>query len=395
MKIIPTKGQAECVKQAAKRFKKMDNQSFVYAGPAGTGKTTIAKQIIKSIGLELDEVLFITFTGKASSILTLKGMRAYTIHSALMELVEVPVMMNGEILYRNGRVVKEEVFRRRKYLDPRIKCIFLDEWGTVDKELHDIIFSFGLPVIASGDEYQLPPIFGESPFAEKIDFRLWEITRQAEGSGIIQLATLFREGRDFEKFMNFYNQAYIKPYNLLKADNLKNASVILTNKNKTRELINNKMRDMRGFKSRLPQVGDKMVCRKNNNAMMLGGVPLTNGTTGLVINPLRTTDCNFAKDIYRIDFMPDYILDIGGYEYYDSLPCDYKFLTEPCGQKEINKYNRSNKLEYAYALTVYLAQGSQYDKVTYLDEITGDKTFMNRTRYTATTRAVNYFEMYV
>jgi exodeoxyribonuclease-5 len=174
---------------------------------------------------------------------------------------------------------------------------------------------------------------------------------------------------------------------------LLNADIVLTAKNKTRNMFNTKIRELHGSTGKLPCVGDKLVCRKNNWNMTLSGIPLVNGIIGKMVNPIRRDECNFAENIYRIDFQPDYI-NIP-WEYYEALPCDYDYLTTPCGKKEINKYNYGAKMEFAEAITVHLSQGSQFGNVVYYDEWIGDRELMNQLRYTAITRATDKVYMFI
>jgi exodeoxyribonuclease-5 len=170
------------------------------------------------------------------------------------------------------------------------------------------------------------------------------------------------------------------------------ADVVLTAKNKTRNIFNSKIRDLKGSRGKLPNVGDKLICRKNQWNINLNGIPLTNGTLGRVVNPIRKSDCDLTRGIYAVDFQPDWADD---FEYYEGLRCDYDFLIEPCGNKEINKFNFGCKLEYGESLTVHIAQGSQYNNVVYWDEFVGDEEYMRRLRYTAVTRAVKKVYMFI
>ena len=127
--------------------------------------------------------------------------------------------------------------------------------------------------------------------------------------------------------------------------------------------------------------------------MSLEGIPLVNGIIGKVINPIQMSECNLKQGLYRIDFQPDYVQDF--YEFYDALLCDYDYLKQPCGSKTVDAYNTGAKMEFAEAITVHLSQGSQYDNVLYYDEIVGNKSTMNKLRYTAVTRAVKKVHMFV
>ena len=386
-----TNGQQELIEEICHWYEYDLSEDFVYSGAAGTGKTTVLPYIIKRLHLEPEEVLYVAFTGKASSVLMQKGFDASTIHSAFFDLKEVPLRKNGKLVIKNGRAVTTMKFVEKEVISPRIKLIVIDEWSMVNEEFMKVIYKFGIPVIASGDAYQLRPIFGDCPFADKIKYNLTEITRQAKDSGIVALATLIRNGEELPSYCNFYNDAWIMPKNFMEDRHLLNADMVLTAKNKTRNMINDRIRELHKSYGKLPNVGDKLINRKNDWSKSLNGIPLVNGIIGKCIHPIRRDECNLSRGIYRIDFMPDYCDD----DYYEALKCDYDYLNEKCGDKEINIYNDGEKLEYAEAITVHLSQGSQYANVIYWDEWVGDRKFMQQIRYTAVTRATNKVYMFI
>lgn len=385
-----TDGQRELMHLIYKWYTHSNDQDFVYSGPAGTGKTSILPYVVNKLGLERDEVLYVAFTGKAASVLMQKGFDASTIHSTFYDLVESPKVRDGRLVTVNGRAVTEMKFKEKDFIDPHVKLIVVDEWSMVNEELMHAIYKHGIPVIASGDSYQLRPVFGESPFAKKVKYELTEITRQAEFSGIVQLATRIREGKELPRHYNWFNDAWILPKEYMKDRHLLEADIILTAKNKTRNMFNNRVRELHGSKGKLPNVGDKLICRKNCWYRSLDGIPLINGILGKVKYPIRMDECALHKGIYRIDFQPDYTD-----EYYEALACDYDFIKQPCGEKEVSEYNHGAKLEFGEALTVHLSQGSQYGSVLYYDEWVGDREYMRQLRYTAVTRAINKVWMFI
>ena len=90
-----------------------------------------------------------------------------------------------------------------------------------------------------------------------------------------------------------------------------------------------------------------------------------------------------------IDFKPDF----GGNKSFHNLKIDLGRLNQPLGTKTDDSWIApdTNVFEYAYALTGYSAQGSQWDNVTVLQE---ENWFRNmedyyRLLYSEVTRAVN------
>ena len=61
---------------------------FEISGAAGTGKTTVVKHIIKELGLQDNEVIFMAFVGKAALALRLSGVNGKTIHSVIYRLIK-------------------------------------------------------------------------------------------------------------------------------------------------------------------------------------------------------------------------------------------------------------------------------------------------------------------
>mgnify|MGYP000358643395 FL=1 len=72
--------QKETIEGTCRLFHKGKNVITIY-GAAGTGKTTIVKFIMKKLKISNKQLLFTTFTGRASLMLRKKGIDAKTIHS--------------------------------------------------------------------------------------------------------------------------------------------------------------------------------------------------------------------------------------------------------------------------------------------------------------------------
>ena len=379
--------QQEALGLGKKWFRSLPKQVFEISGFAGTGKTTIVEALIQELGLDLTEVLFTAFVGKAAMVLSMKGIPAKTIHSTFYDCIEVPKKdENGNIVTRDGRILFVKTFRKKRKLPEQIKLIVVDEASMVNKQLKEDILSFNLPVIALGDLHQLPPVFGDPVFLVEPDVILTEIMRQKEDNPIIHLSMLARERRWKEIRQGTYGKKCLvcKKSDLQMYDSiLRNASVVLCGKNATRESLNDHIRTkIYGIGSPTIVRGDKIICRQNNwSQCLLDNIFLINGMIGYVDD---IDEESYDGKSIKIDFRPEFLNE----SKFHDLAVDFKYFRLPFGLKKtyITYYN---KFEFGYAITCHLSQGSQYDKVVVYDERMGDDEFYSKWLYTAITRAID------
>src|SRR3954453_15882830 len=173
--------------QAVSRWMKAGRpQVFRLFGYAGTGKTTLARQIAEAVD---GDVLFAAFTGKAAQVMRNKGCaNARTIHSLIYRpRGEKPEAETGEM--------QPAFSLNRASAVGKAKLIVVDECSMVDEALGRDLLSFGTPVLVLGDPGQLPPISGGGYFTNaEPDVVLTEVHRQARDNPIVQLAQTVREG---------------------------------------------------------------------------------------------------------------------------------------------------------------------------------------------------------
>jgi exodeoxyribonuclease-5 len=383
-KISPNRCQYRCIRALKKWWKESNDQLFEYAGGPGTGKTTIIEWLMSEIGLDIRmDVLFMAYTGKAASVMQEKGLNATTIHSAIYNYVEsIMYDDDGKPIILNGKLVTGLKPIRKPFLESNKRLIVVDEGGTVPEKMAKDLLSYGLPVIVMGDLDQLPPVFGKSYFLQHPNFILTEIMRQALDSGIVQIAKLICDRQPLE-FKRYGKDAIVIPKSMLTKDMYRYSEQILTPSNRCRsDIVYNMRTYIRKHTGDLPEMGDKLICRKNEWGMELDGIPLINGTIGRVDSPIRMGKCDLKNNIYSINFRPDYTRNI-----YKDLSCDYEFLNKKFTDKKVNLFNEGMKMEYADAITVHLSQGSQFNSVLYYDDVVGDEEYMRLVRNTAATRA--------
>ena len=163
------------------------------------------------------------------------------------------------------------------------------------------------------------------------------------------------------------------------------SDVILCGTNRTREIMNGYVRHLAGFEGNIPKYGERIICRKNNWEMCIDGIALANGLSGTVVN--NPDPASFDGNIFKVNFKPDLIDRV----FYD-VPINYKFFIAPFDEKNGMKSSFEAKwllgelFDFAYGLTVHLAQGAEYNNCLYIEEYMR-YDIQNQLNYTAITRA--------
>lgn len=372
-------------------------QTFVLAGYAGTGKTTLIKHTVtETLGLSDDNVAFVTPTGKAATVLVRYGIPATTLH----RLIYQSIPKTEEVII-NGKVVKVEKlsFRRRENIDKSIKLIVLDEASMVSDDVMLDIAEYGVKMLICGDNAQLPPVEGLNTYLTNPDCTLRTIVRQQLDNPIIHLSELAREGR-YISYGKYGDTVSVMSKRILSGEKRKrcflNADQIICGINKTRTQLNDEIRSYKGLGT-LPESGDKLICTLNNWEQFIDNeyrFNLVNGIIGTAYDPFYDN----AKSIGFIQFKPDFLNEMCP----EALPLDTGIFTdgrfryrhgdyfekfdengEPTGAFTLNRF------EYGYCISCHKAQGSEFNNVVVFDESYAFKEDKNRWLYTAITRAKN------
>lgn len=374
---------------------KSDEQIFKIAGYAGTGKTYLSGVIADELAGE--KVAFCAYTGKAALVMRQRGMNATTIHQLIynIEMRLVPHKNDdGIVIYK-----RKMVSALKDRLDPKPSLILVDESSMVSEKILDDLLSFGIPIIAVGDPFQLPPVGSkDSDLLIDPDVTLEEIMRQDDGSPIVYLAEKIRKGlplADDESAADCIWQIDKNTVDKDTANIFKWSDQIIAGRNATVAKINQMTREYMGFTDRLPMVGDKIICKRNAWDVLLKGDKFT---TALVNGLIGT--CRAVNQIEKTDKVPwrdkplmtsDYYLNLRPIfedtaEFKD-IPFDPESFYET---SENRKWMKKMIFQFAYCITCHAAQGSEWDNVVLYDDSWHDREdpfFQARWRYTGITRA--------
>lgn len=362
---------------------------FRLFGVAGTGKTTLAIHIAQNIE---GQVLFAAYTGKAAHVMATKGCTgASTIH----RLIYRPKIKSNDHLKKLEKQLEQltlpeiDVERIKKEIEAEkenagrmsfslnlesdlrhAKLLILDECSMVNEQVGKDLESFGVPILVLGDPEQLPPIYGEGYFIKgEPDILLTEIHRQALDNPIIMLSKIVREGGVLQ--LGRYGSSCVIDSRLDATDVLDH-NIILTGLRRTKKACDEKARKLLGFTSPLPEPTDAIMCVKNNHSL-----DLLNGQMWTATHAA----CPYAGGVVSLQ-----IKDPENDNSLSVFSSEKLFYGQPLSRWE--REEGVEEFEYAYAITVHKAQGSQWDSVLLFDQ---KEKFNSRDQrrwlYTGITRA--------
>lgn len=365
-------------------------QVFRLFGYAGTGKTTIAKDVVASLSAR---AVFGAYTGKAASVLRKKGNPANTIHSLIykvnepdeekihdlkQKLEECKVPALRKALQREFEEANKPTFSLRDKDELKdIDLIVIDEVSMVGEQLGQDLLSFDKKILVLGDPAQLPPIDGGGFFTSaKPDFLLTEIHRQARDNPIITMATLVRQGHRLKKGSYGDSKCIDRRE---ENEDPSNFEQLIVGLNRTRKDWNARYRDLFGWTSSTPEQGEKVICLKNNKER-----GLLNGTQWRVG---QAEDRGYAIAMEIFPWEEEYDPTKRGL-----LVEAHQFDTD---FKQLMWYERSKaeEFDFGYAITCHKAQGSQWKTVYIANESyvfagrNGKPDYSRNWLYTALTRA--------
>lgn len=354
-----------------------------------THNTTLVSFIVDALTqFNIDphnDICFCSYTGKAALVLQQKGNEnAKTLHKLLYESHPLP---DGTFIHIPVKSIS-------------YKVVIVDECSMMPKDMMEQLLSYGVYCIFCGDPMQLPPVdkSSDNGLLKHPHIFLDEIMRQAAESEIIQLSMTIREGRPIKPFQG--KEAVVMPRSHFNTGVMLWGDQLLCATNKTRITLNLQMRQLLG-RSNEPESGDRLICLRNYDNISNDGDILVNGVTGIVRNCYQSfiqIPRWLRSDKDRIFTLEgEFISDSG--DSYGNLIMDYQEITtgERCLDNQVlfklgrNKRTRHLiplEFSYGYCITVWKAQGSEWDKVVLLEEgFPFDKKEHQQYLYTGITRA--------
>lgn len=395
-------------------IKSPSRSSFLtLGGYAGTGKTSLIAEVRKTLPKNW-RVAFCAYTGKASGVMKDKLLTANA-----TQLGDYIGTIHG-LCYRcrTDPETKLNVFERVPYLDYNL--IIVDEASMVNQELFQDLRMYGIPILFVGDHGQLPPISSDDfNLMSNPVIRLEEVHRFGANSALLDLSIMARNGEDipFKQFNDKVakvneNDPLVNDFILNHLSDFSNG-VCLCGTNNTRVDVNQLIRLNYGVVSdiedKIPRVGDRVVCLRNNRAL---AEPIYNGMLGKItsINDANAYGSEGLEGVYSMSVDVD---DGFGYtglvnkQHFGEMKyaSDGKeFITVrelmklksnlTIAERKVMRKIGKKKLyfdsfDFGYCLTVHKAQGSEWGNVMLFEESCGywDEDYRSKWLYTAVTRS--------
>ena len=417
---------------------------MVLSGSAGTGKTTVAGAIVRTLTRLGQKVMLLAPTGRAAKVFSLhSGHAAFTIHRKIYRQKAFTGDMSGFLLNDN-------LYRDTFFIVDEASMVSNNQGGEasfgsgrlLDDLVHFVYAGTNCRLMLIGDQAQLPPVGElESP-ALQPDFLagyglcpyhyvMNEVLRQSQQSGILYNATVVRQMITHDEatalpviqFHGFADICMVPGDELIErldssySEVGTDETIVVTRSNKRANIYNQGIRgSVLGREEELSTGDMLMVVRNNYYWMEKEKGPIEFIANGDRAKVLRVRN---YRSFYGLRFA-DVLLSFPDYDQYelsatvvlDSLLSESPALTREQNERLFEgvladyadvplKHDRMEKVrgdahynalqvKYAYAVTCHKAQGGQWEHV-YIDQgyMTDDMVTPDYIHwlYTAFTRA--------
>jgi exodeoxyribonuclease-5 len=390
----------------------------VLSGAAGTGKTTLVREILRRLGRRF-RFTFMAPTGKAAQRLQeVTDYPACTIHSAIYGRVKAH-SPDGSPIFEKLEAGSASVGQ----------VAVIDESSMVSPKLAEDILEAIPPyvrVLAIGDPFQLQPVgrTESGAFQELCGFplnkphaSLLHVHRQALESPVLRLATAIRESKERPYPPDFTHpnlqclSATLEQLAglLAKLEGMREDWVCLVHSHAARRAISTATRKALGFAGVAagPAPGERLWVRRNSPELGLFNGNLVRAerafrlSDGEDLGPMQHRPAGAYRERARRitpHSLPLFTLSLEGVESAALLPGIAWEEDRRLNKEENDAYFRVMKKTFGheafrrlleaspgYAITAHAAQGSQWSRVVVVDTGTRDPRWW----YTAVTRATD------
>ncbi|MGB1040482.1 MAG: ATP-dependent DNA helicase, partial [Flavobacteriales bacterium] len=408
-------------------------------GYAGTGKTTVISTLVNNLWKSGMKSVLLAPTGRAAKVISsYSKRRAFTIH----KIIYTYKYVGG----RNVFVLKKNTAKNTIFIVDEASMIgdnsYMDKKSLLDDLMEYVYDGKNCSVLFVGDTAQLPPVGEELSraldpkfleinfYAEVFQYRLTQVVRQKEESGILYNATKIRNkiledeylpvisNQEFGDVVQvFGNELQDELESEYASKGLENC-IVLCRSNKRANLFNQHIRARILYKEEEIDAGDLMMVVKNNYHWLSDKSKAGFIANGDIIEVLRIRKTEelygfrYATAEVRLVDYPDepsfevkLMLDAIMVES-TSLPraqlknlyyeIEKDYLDEYPGRKErmekvlSDPYFNALQVKFSYAVTCHKSQGGQWETV-FIDQGYLTKEMVNveylRWLYTAFTRA--------
>jgi len=417
-------------------------QDFFFGGFAGTGKSTILPHMIEKFGLDATDVSFCAPTGKAAKVMgnKLKAEGIFIRPTTIHKLIYLPKSGTADAVakeidqlckhidYIASKGVNGQKHFDRKYHDlsmddlrtalnrleidmarllsaddgpkfrlkdrldfpPQTKLIVVDEASMCGGLVANDLAYFGVPILAIGDPGQLPPVKDTHGFNVKHpDAFLTEIHRQAKDNPIIYLATRAREGKDLKVGDYGDGVEVVARRDDTATLDLDRDAILLVGTHRKKWQVTEKIREGLGYTDSGPYAGEPLMVCKNSTKIpaMVNGTIVECMTDwgdlqrGNDIMTIRVKDVEDDSDVY-----PEHLM-VCAQSLFEEHVLRQRGAYTAKPNKAFDAKRRREHLDWAHALTVHKAQGSQWDDVVLHDESGVFRQDAAKWLYTGVTRA--------
>lgn len=368
-------------------YQKFNHQIIEISGVVGTGVWETIQKFIDNIGFDPREIMYLSYDQKQVLEMASKRYHAYYINGIIYNYTRIVDFDTIPVINRRSTQI-DFVWKKsvRKKIDPKYRLIVVFDSILINESTLNDLCTFGLPIILIRDPMLIPSpdtfTFMRDP---NIEFN--EVNPELIKNPIVYFAHKILNDEKIKP--GNYDKVSVVSKKQMNLYNLRSSDMTITMTENMRKEINRIYREkILKIKNSINIVGERMVVMDNIYGERLVNedekkikIYLTKGLVGTL------SKCNKHAEVTKyvpIDFKPDFY-----HESFTDLYMNRHYLNgvETPSRQQIP--DDIINLEYAYALSVYTARVSHWNKVTMTTEMNefDDPELQKRILYTGITKA--------